>query len=100
MSDDERFEGQGFVAWKAGFCGCGEHEALDRWMLAYLDQRAQDHLLGPDIEGLDAKTVVLLAFLADKLGWTEHGTSMRFAWLTDEGVKARDLLRAEQAATA
>ena len=43
--------------------------------------------------GLDGIVELLLAYIADAAGWTEHGGSVGGAWLTDGGREALANLR-------
>lgn len=72
-----------------GWCGCGNPEDIDLAMLAYLDSGTPDILALP--EGL---AELMLAYIADDLGWTEHGGSVYGAWLTDDGREALTNLKA------
>lgn len=74
------------VTTELGWCGCGDPEAVDKVMLAYLRSRAAEDW--PDPEGVSDDAVLLLAYIADALRWTEHGSSVGGAWLTDDGRKA------------
>jgi hypothetical protein len=72
----------GMVASELGWCGCGPQEHLDRLMYAYLDQD------GPVLRA-EGDAGMLLAFIADDLGWTEHGGNIGGSWLTNAGAQAR-----------
>lgn len=70
----------------AKFCGCGDPIAVQEMMLSYLESL--------DGEWIDRKKAekrwgewayLLLGYMADSLGWTEHGGSVEGAWLTDLG---------------
>jgi hypothetical protein len=82
-----------------GWCGCGSHEDVDAWMLAYLRSRAGDEWPKPQPEGVSEDAAGLLAYMADDLGWTEHGGSIYGAWLTDEGRLVIQRMEAAHAAT-
>lgn len=82
----------GMVAAEAGWCGCGALERVDRMMLAYLSQ--DDTILRDDhVEEVSDDASVLLAYIADSLGWTEHGGGVGGSWLTDDGKEALANLR-------
>lgn len=75
----------------AGMCGCGDPVEVLRMVrdeLGRLDTRPGDGSRQPAPEGRDWR---LLGYLLDAWGLTEHGTSLAWPWLTDEG---RDLLAA------
>ncbi len=78
------------------WCGCGNPEDVDRWMLAYLESRASEAWPKPSPEGVSEDAQYLLAMLADKLGWTEHGGSVGGCWLTDAGRTTIENLRVLQ----
>lgn len=62
-------------------CGCGDPEAVWAWVLAYLTERnALDGGWRPK-----TGTDYLAVYLLDDLGLTEHGATIRVAWLTDTG---------------
>lgn len=86
----EMVEGS-LVAHELGWCACGDTERVDALMLAYLSVAAQEPILDAEIDNDDA--FMLIAYLADFLGWTDHGTSIHGAWLTDDGKEALDNLR-------
>jgi hypothetical protein len=50
---------------------------------------------GPNVHD-QTDVEVLLAYIADRARWTEHGTSIRGAWLTDNGKRVLRLLDAAQ----
>lgn len=71
------------VGRELGFCECGDYTRLDALMLLYL-QTVQTGLWG---EKADHDTMMLLAYLADQIGWTDHGHALPAAWLTEKGKK-------------
>lgn len=79
-----------------GWCACDRPYEVDRMMLAYLDVIALDTWPRPPPRGVSDDATTLLAYIADHLGWTDHGTSVGGAWLTDAGQVARSNLRAAQ----
>jgi hypothetical protein len=74
-----------------GWDVCGNPEAVDRMMLAYLTARSSD--AKPAAEGVPPDAEILIAYMADDLGWTEHGTGIEGAWLTEAGREALTNLR-------
>lgn len=96
----------GRVCSELGWCGCGGPEDIDQAMLAYLrtlthpagfstDRSAIARAVTDDEpeDGSDGATLrLLLAYMADDLGWSEHGGSVYGAWLTDDGKQALDNL--------
>lgn len=89
----------GLVATALGWCGCGNPEAVDEAMLAYLDWAASGGTgeLPPDLDG--SLLLLVLAYLAGAQDWTEHGSALPYAWLTGAGRAARDNLRRRLAVT-
>ena len=82
--------GQPSVSGELGWCQCGNPERIDELMLRYLDSVPRwGH---PDAD-IPADERILLAYIADSLGWTDHGTSIGASWLTSEGETARHRLR-------
>jgi hypothetical protein len=73
------------------WCGCGEPERIDALMRDYLASLRD----GPNVHD-QTDVEVLLAYIADRARWTEHGTSIRGAWLTDNGKRVLRLLDAAQ----
>lgn len=69
-----------------GWCGCDTPEAVDVMMRAYLATMRTDAFPRPRPEGVDDGAWMLLRYMADGLGWTEHGTTVGGAWLTDKGA--------------
>ena len=88
LRGDDDMLGDPSVAQDLEWCGCGEPEAVDRMMLAYLESRAVEDWPKPAPAGVSKDAALLLAYLADDLGWTEHGPSIGGAWLTDDGRDA------------
>lgn len=88
------------------WCGCGDGDRVDELMLDYLtwketywtwvrsqDERVRiDWTQTPDCP-LAEDVQILLAYIADAAGWTEHGGSVFGAWLTDDGDEALANLR-------
>ena len=73
-----------------GWCGCGDPDGIDEMMLDYLTSASPEH---PDVLRADTPVRLLMAYVADQLEWTEHGTSIGGAWLTKEGITARAFLQ-------
>jgi hypothetical protein len=85
---------ESLVAAELGWCACGNPEDVDAAMLAYLRSRAVPDWPKPDPDGVSVDAAMLLAYIADSLGWTEHGSFVGAAWLSDEGREAlRNLAR-------
>jgi hypothetical protein len=84
----------GRVQAEIGWCGCGT-DRTDEMMLAYLRSREVDGFPKPAPDGVHADAVELLAYMADDLGWTEHGGGVGGAWLTDAGREALANLSSE-----
>lgn len=74
----------GRVSHELGWCGCGSLEAVDRMMLDYLTTEGEPDAILITRNGTD----LLLAYIADDLGWTEHGGTVTACWLTDDGREA------------
>lgn len=86
----------GILSEAAQWCGCGDHDRMDRLMLAYLTSLDVPEGETPDWPDADAVPDghFLLAYIADSLDWTEHGTTIRYPWLTDAGRAALARFRA------
>jgi hypothetical protein len=69
------------------FCGCGEPEKAWRWVLVYLTE-LETRTAHVPTTGLEYIAVYLL----NHLGITEHGTSVRGAFLTEAGKEAQAFL--------
>lgn len=82
-----------WVVMELGGCACGEPERVDDMMLAYLASREPEGWPKPAPVGVSEDAALLLAYLADMLGWTEHGGSVGGAWLTEDGAAALANLR-------
>lgn len=83
--------GQDLVSDQLGWCGCGSPERVDELMLVYLSACSGDY---EPLE-VDSDALIILAYIADREGWTEHGGSLPYAWLTDSGSEALANLRAK-----
>lgn len=82
-----------------GWCGCGDiDEALAlvlRYLQALYTGQRVGQTWGPTLReqaGIDEDAWRLLSYVCDAAGWTEHGVSVRGAWLTEEGRHALWLL--------
>lgn len=80
---DDVYEPTGMVNRHLGWCQCGNPELTDQFMVDYLSTGGADRVLNPI-----GPVHTLMAYIADDLGWTEHGDSVRAAWLTDNGREA------------
>lgn len=96
------------VARQMGWCRCGDNERVDALMLAYLDSlerywawvharegrtiTKEEWKTSPESD-LDRDVYWLMAYIADELDWTEHGSSVVGAWLTEDGKEALANLR-------
>lgn len=90
--NDDGSPADGMVCMEMGWCGCGNPEDVDRWMVAFLTSGTAN---SPTITSpLDT----VLAYMADGLGWTEHGGGIGGSWLTDDGLEALANLQAALAA--
>jgi hypothetical protein len=76
------------VSTELGWCGCGQPWKVDDMMVAYLTARARPEFPKPRPDGMSEDTETLLSYIADDLGWTEHGGSVEGAWLSDDGKTA------------
>ena len=99
FSDQERPKVRASVNDELEFCGCGDSDAVDELFKLYFDwlERHWDWIhaqprvpAGWDMssqpeKGLSEGEFILIAYLCDKEGWTEHGSSVFGAWLTDDG---------------
>jgi hypothetical protein len=81
------------------FCACGDPERIVELIRNYLSY--VDEIMGADTHGSDWATwwkarrehwelddddlYLVIAYIADALGFTEHGGSIYGAWLTDKG---------------
>lgn len=69
------------------FCGCATTENTWAPVIAVLERAALDKKPDPPYDDGIADALV------DWAGLTEHGTSVRYAWLTDEGREALEFFR-------
>jgi hypothetical protein len=90
-----------------GWCGCGTPERAVRPLRAYLEVLALRDGTASWVDGrasasweaslqaIDAlgDAGALVAYVADAAGWTEHGSSVVGAWLTDLGRAVLEDLR-------
>lgn len=67
---------------KANMCGCGDPEVV---LAMIRDELARLSLKGDRPEPERAPAWYLLAYSLDAWGLSEHGTSLGWPWLTDEG---------------
>jgi hypothetical protein len=76
-----------------GLCGCGDQDRLRELLVQYLSlvaERVPEADWTAIWHRLEAMgdAGMLLSFVCDAAGWTEHGGSVGGAWLTDEGRAA------------
>jgi len=83
-----------YNAW--GVCGCSETDEMVKSLQRLLEWMEGDKSTRYDALYPEIGTFYLLAGRLDSLGLTEHGTSIRYPWLTDEGKR---LLSALQSTT-
>lgn len=69
------------------WCGCGQPKRVLDAMRSYLasfEDRGTDARFTPMFDDL---ATLMIAYRADELGLTEHGSSIFGAWLTDAGSR-------------
>lgn len=93
-SSDDELQGEGLQTLVEGvleICGCGTPHAVVELMAWYL--RTIKAAVGPDGGELplDDDGFILLAYMADGLGFTEHGGSVLGAWIEPAGQRWLDL---------
>jgi hypothetical protein len=91
-----------------GWCGCGHPDLVDDLMLAFLTgvetrwavchAAPAGHDCGTNEVtfpyGMNYDVATLLAYIADEIGWTEHGGAVGGEWLTPDGEETLANLRA------
>ena len=78
-----------------GWCGCGSPEDVTELVMRFLELSVHWDVEGAQ-ETRDKREALcgghaqlyLVAYVADALGWTEHGGSVGGEWLTDTGEAA------------
>ena len=88
---------------RLGWCGCGDPEAVMREICKYLyivhfhngyDELCQKFREAFGVESIyDNPLLMALAYAMDAAGFTNHGSSIGGAWLTDEGKMFLYVLR-------
>lgn len=74
-----------YNAW--GNCGCSETAEMVKSILRLLEWMDGDKVTKYADLYPEAGVFYLLAGRLDSLGLTEHGTSIRYPWLTDDGQR-------------
>lgn len=74
-----------YNAW--GNCGCSETAEMVKSLLRLLDWMGGDKETRYEALYPEVGTFYLLAGRLDDLGLTEHGASIRFPWLTEDGKR-------------
>lgn len=72
------------------FCGCGNPDEFVEGLRQYLiicKLRYDDRVPEEYKLNIDTAAYRPYEYLADKAGLTEHGSSVTYAWITDEGEK-------------
>ena len=86
----------GFGQLQSMFCGCGDPDAAWGEVLKELERLVAVHKQGFDKQEAEPERSGLwyiLAYLLDFVGLTEHGSTIHYAWLTDEGTAALEFLQ-------
>lgn len=76
-----------------GWCACGNPEMVESAMLEYLE--AVSERRSP--VGM-SREMLIMAYIADDLGWTEHGGGVYGAWLDSDGIEALQILQSRRTA--
>jgi len=83
-----------------GWCGCGDPDSVLDLVRRYLETTAwawEDwgarHQERNAHAQMDQDAWMLLEYVCDAAGWTEHGGSVGGAWLTEEGRHALSILQ-------
>lgn len=77
-----------------GWCACGDIDRALDLVCGYLaalhwsSLQEGRHPREREHAGINEDAWLLLSYLCDAAGWTEHGISVRGAWLTEEGRQA------------
>lgn len=96
LSNDQLLEKTtDWVTSHLNFCGCGAPEWLTYYLYKYLDRidRSKEN------EDIDQNSyrykydLILYAYICDSAGWTDHGGSINYCWLTDNGKELLKKLR-------
>jgi len=74
-----------YNAW--GKCGCSETDEMVASLIRLLEWMEGDKSTRYDALYPEIGTFYLLAGRLDALGLTEHGTAIRYPWLTDDGKR-------------
>ena len=105
IAESPFFDDSPSVAGELGWCGCGQPRNINEVMLTYLSGlRERGRVLASECRGLlviellgtvsnaprfpfgmDEDLALTYAYIADDLGWTDHGGNIQDAWLTDDG---------------
>ena len=76
---------------KLGWCGCGNPEEAMLTIAKYLEARSLEYPANDEKlkeyfpDGDNNNLVLCLAYELDRVGFTEHGSSVYSCWLTDDG---------------
>jgi hypothetical protein len=97
-----------------GWCGCGDQDRLVELLVSYLgaltlrdgastlpdaERRALWDESYRRVDALGSDVAMLLGWACDRAGWTEHGSSIGGAWLTDKGRRTLTELEAALSTT-
>lgn len=77
-----------WVMEKLNFCGCGVPDWFVYYLYVYLDRVKKQEKLGEDEFQYSykyRKDLIAYAYICDQQEWTEHGSSITYCWLTDNG---------------
>ena len=79
-----------------GACGCSELDEMINTVikiLAWAEADPDDKPLYSTLIKDDLGAFYIIAGILDKLEFIEHGTSIRFSWITEKGKEFLDSLR-------
>jgi hypothetical protein len=70
-----------------GFCPCGEPELITTAVMRYMAS-PKPIVYGEPFHDLGEMGFQLIAYIANAIGWTEHGGAVTASWPTDMGYEA------------
>lgn len=96
VTKPERQEFEDFIFSDIGMCGCASPDDVLDMLEAFLE-RKQDYMSYDDQVAFakehSEELMLFMQYILDNKGFTEHGTSVYGAWLTDKGKRFLELLK-------
>lgn len=92
---------EGILYEDIGLCGCGDPEGVVSMIGDYLKLKKSQTYIDHDaiaefVDKWDAHLMLFMMYILDRKEFTEHGSSVYGAWITDKGERLLELIAKEE----